>query len=516
MFSQPPADLLVQQAAAALAAGCDESAEAALNAALGADPHHLMALTKLAELALGRRDHALAVERLDAVLAIEPMFAPAWGELSHAHWLAGRHQDALAAARRGVFIQPPNPGLRLRLAQVAAWTGHGDEAREALAPLLDPDRCDGATHAAAISMRGEAAMAGGRFHDADADLRRALDLLPGLQATRMMLGMNQLRLGRFADGWANYAERERMAAFRTGDHPGPRAEAWHGQDLEGKTILVADDQGHGDAIQFFRYLPLLKALGPGRITLRSFAPLVRLLAEAAPYADVVAGLPDDARFDYRCTSSSLPRRFGTTLGTIPGAVPYLRPPSRRGRFAGRGGARRLQVGLAWSGDERHMRDHLRSIPAGLFLTLADVPGVRFHSLQWTVRPLDLPALDARPAIDRRVEHAVDFADSAALAAGLDLVITVDTAVAHLAGALGRPVWVLLHVAPDWRWLTERTDSPWYPTARLFRVAPGEWGAAAREAPGADVEDAACAARPDGGWRPVLQRVAAALRTLAAG
>ncbi len=125
-------------------------------------------------------------------------------------------------------------------------------------------------------------------------------------------------------------------------------------------------------------------------------------------------------------------------------------------------AKRLQVGLAWSGDGRHMRDHLRSIPADMVLRLADLPGIGFQSLQHTVRTHDRPALEVRPAVRRDVENAADFADTAALIARLDLVITVDTAIAHLAGALGKPVWILLHVAPDWRWLTNRDRQPLVP------------------------------------------------------
>jgi hypothetical protein len=169
-----------------------------------------------------------------------------------------------------------------------------------------------------------------------------------------------------------------------------------------------------------------------------------------------------------------------------------------------------------------MRDHLRSIPAAAFLTLADLPGIGFHSLQNTVRSADLPALEARPAISRDVEQATDFADTAALIARLDLVITVDTAVAHLAAALGKPVWIVLHAAPDWRWLTERTDSPWYPTVRLFRVASREWGedfmasvAARRLRTKSRGDLEGVSSSSDGSWWPVLGRVVRALRTLAA-
>ncbi len=526
---QPEADRLVQDAALALAAGEHEPAEAALSAALRADPSHPMALTKLAEIALQRQDHASATVRLQAALAREPRFAPAWGALSHAYWIAGRRQDALDAIRRAVHIQPPNAKLRLQLAQLTAWMGYAAEARRALAPLLDHPGYDTLIDAAAISMLGEIAIAEGRFNAADTHLQQALRRLPALQATRMMLGMNQLRLGQFAEGWANYAERERIADFRRDGYTAPPGTTWEGQDISGQSMLVVDDQGHGDAIQFFRYLPLLNARGPKHITLHSFAPLVPLFAEAAPYATVLAQVPEDAQFDYVCTSSSLPRWFGTTLQTIPVHIPYLQPP--RGLASTRPAETSLQVGLAWAGDERHMRDHLRSIPAEIFLRLTDQPGIAFHSLQRTVRRVDLPALDARPAISRDIETTSDFAATAALVAELDLVITVDTAVAHLAGALGKPVWILLHVAPDWRWMSECTDSPWYHSARLFRMTPQAWtdpsgcgcepslGGAAnvsvrpRDETGGVSETSVLPAR---GWSSVIDQVAEALRQRAAG
>jgi tetratricopeptide (TPR) repeat protein len=511
MFTQPEADRLVQAAGAALTHARVAEATHLLDAALQADPRHPMALTKQAELALYRKDHARALTLTETALAIEPNFAPAWHQHASACWAAGRQGDAVQAARRAVDIQPPNPEFRLRLAQFAAWTARGPEARAALAPLLAPEQCSQPHHAAAVSMLGELAITEGRFAEANGYLDQALDLQPALAVTRMQRGMNQLRLGQFRTGWADYAAREAIAELNPDGQPTLGDQPWHGQALTGKSLVVIDDQGHGDAIQFFRYLPLLRDRGPERIIWRTFPALVRLLGDSAPYATVLAALPEDARFDFQCNSTSLPRWFGTRLDSIPAAEPYLRPPShlRSARLdparldpaAGRRSKAALpNVGLVWSGDPRHTRDHLRSIPADLFLPLADIPGISFHSLQHQVRPRDLPALDARPRMGRQVENAADFADTAALIAGLDLVITVDTAVAHLAGALGKSVWIVLHVAADWRWLTLRSDSPWYPTVRLFRVTPAEW----LDSPG------------QAGWSPVLGRIAAELRAFAAG
>jgi tetratricopeptide (TPR) repeat protein len=513
MFAQPEADQLVQAAAAALSRGQVAQAATLLDEAIRADPHHPMALTKQAEVALMRKDHADALALIGAALAIEPNFAPAWNQRAFAYWLAGRQTDAVLAGRQAVNIQPSNPDFRLRLAQFAAWSGRGAEAREALAPLLQAKQHDPLNYAAAVSRLGELAIAEGRFDEASPYLDHALELHQGLDSTRMLRGMNRLRLGQFRAGWADYAAREAIPELYPDSSPKLADQAWQDQALSGKTLVVTDDQGYGDAIQFFRYLPLLRDRGAAHVTWRTFAPLARLFGDAAPYATVVNALAGNERFDFHSNSTNLPRWFGTELPGIPAGVPYLRPPAHLKSAMRLPAGRRLKVGLVWSGDTRHSRDHLRSIPADLFLRLTDVPGIRFHSLQHEVRAADLPALTARPAIGREVEKAVDFADTAALIARLDLVITVDTGIAHLAGALGKPVWTMLHVAPDWRWLTERSDSPWYPTARLFRMTPTEWLGPERsktDRPG--IDEAAKGA----GWGPVLARVSAALRAFAAG
>jgi tetratricopeptide (TPR) repeat protein len=589
-MQQPEADRLVQAATAELAQFRTIQAANLLEAALRVDPRHAMALTKQAELALLRRDPERALTLTDTALAIEPHFAPAWHQRASACWLTGSKPAAVQAARRAVDIQPPNPGFRLRLAQFAAWTGHGAETRSVLAPLLAGQRHDPVHYAAALSMLGELAIAEGRFDEALNWLDQALELQPGLHVTRMLRGMNRLRLGQYQAGWTDYAAREAVRELYPdgacpGGAPSPpgqgpvdqplagqslagqslagqslagqsladqsladqsladqvwqgqvwqgqvwQGQVWQGQSLAGKTLLVTDDQGHGDAIQFFRYLPLLRDRAE-HVTWCTFPPLVRLFAAAAPDATVLGTLPEGARFDVRCHSTNLPRWFDTALDSIPAAVAYrpatsdppieMRPtgmwpavmpatstpptvtPSGSRRKRLRPQPAGPQVGLAWSGDVRHTRDHLRSIPAALFLALADLPGISVHSLQHAVRAADLPALQARPAIGRAVETATDFADTAALIERIDLVITVDTAVAHLAASMGKPVWVVLHVAADWRWLTDRSDSPWYPSVRLFRVRPAEWRGDAGPPAAAD-------------WHPVLHRVETALRIFAAG
>lgn len=493
-MQQSEADQLVLAATQDIAAAQFDDARRRLNEALRLEPGHFLGLIRLAELASYRKDYARTSALTDAVLASEPNFAPAWHERSVALWGTGQVHQALAAAARAHDIQPPNPVFRLRLAQFAAWTGNGKTTLKAIEPLLEGEAHDPDNYAAAISMMGELAIAEGRFEDATPFLNHALSLRPNANVTRMLRGMNLLRLGHFQQGWDDYAAREVIPALYP-DNPRKLATAvWRGEDLAGKTLIVTDDQGHGDAIQFFRYASMLRDRGAASIVWRTFESLVRLFAEAAPYATVLNGVSDEAFFDFECNSTALPRCFGTEPATIPATVPYLVLPSRPTTPTLRLVSRRLKVGLVWSGDPRHMRDHLRSIPADQFLTLTSVAGIDFHSLQHQVRPADLAALQVHPAIRRDIEKATDFADTAILINELDLVIAVDTGTAHLAAAMGKPVWLIVDVAPDWRWMAGRSDSPWYPTLRLFRVSASE-------------------ARAGKGWQPALKRVATALRRL---
>jgi tetratricopeptide (TPR) repeat protein len=494
-MQQPEADRLVQAAVAEIVSRRIDRAASLLDAALAADPNHLMALTRKAEIANIRKAFGEALRLTETVLTAEPHFAPAWFEGAAALWGSARPAEAAEAARRAASIQPAKFDYRARHAAFAAWTGDEAEALAAIGSLPDPNRTDPASYAAAVAVTGEIAIAHGRFAEAAGLLENALSIGSHMQAARMLHDMNLLRLGRFREGWECYAAREEIPEFRTASSPGHTPQLRSGDDIGGKTLLIEDDQGHGDAIQMFRYLPLLRDRGAARITWRTFPPLSRLFAAAAPDIAIVCALPDDAQFGYRCSSTNLPRWFGTELDSIPRLEPLLAPPARLKSGMKLPTGRRPKVGLVWSGDIRHKRDHLRSIPAGLFLALATVPGIAFYSLQHEVRPADRDALGRHTGIGREIEKAVDFADTAALIGRLDLVIAVDTGTAHLAAAMGKPTWLIVHKVPDWRWMTERTDSPWYPSVRVFRVAPSEW--------------------PDpgglNGWGPVIGRVAEALR-----
>ena len=214
-----------------------------------------------------------------------------------------------------------------------------------------------------------------------------------------------------------------------------------------------------------------------KIAYKALAPLVPLFQPVAPYVEFIPDLNPGFRFNYICLSYDLPGLFRTSAETVPSDVPYLAAdPARIQRWALELGEQSgPRIGVAWAGNSKYVYDYQRSMSADVFLRITDVPRVEFYSLQHVIKPEDAASLIARPHVRRVGEQVADFADTAAILSQLDMVITTDTAVAHLAGALGKPVWLVLGFVPAWRWLLDREDSPWYPTARLFRQSqPGAW------------------------------------------
>ncbi len=306
-----------------------------------------------------------------------------------------------------------------------------------------------------------------RCEEALSSFRTALALQPDYGDAHWNVAVNRLRAGDFKTGWVEHEWRWKAASLRLKARPFDQPLWLGGEPIGGKLLLLHNDQGLGDAIQFCRYIPHLAARG-ARVILEVDKPLKDLLPGVAGISQcVVKGepLPD---FELHCPLSSLPLAFGTTLETIPSTTPYLSVGENARDWTAWLGATRLpRVGLVWSGNPDHKNDHNRSIPLKTLLPLLDVEA-RFVSLQKNARPGDQVVLGERRDILDAGPELLSFADTAALIAELDLVISVDTSVAHLAGSLGKPVWILLPYLPDWRWLLERTHSPWYPTARLFR------------------------------------------------
>jgi tetratricopeptide (TPR) repeat protein len=413
--------------------------------------------------ALQRFDEAL--ESCDRVLAVRPDSAEAHSGRGAILFELRRVAEALASCDRALALRPDFPEAHSNRGSALHALGRPEEALVSYdrALALRPD------YPEAHTSRGGTLQALGRFDEALRSHEQALALRPDFAEAHYNEGLCRLLLGDFERGLAKHEWRWRIENFNAGKR-GFAQPFWTGsQDIAGKTILLHADQGFGDAIQFCRYVPRVAALG-ARVILEVRKPLHAVMGTLAGAAEVVANgetLPD---FDWHCPLFSLPYAFGTTLATIPAATPYLHAAAHA---AEEWNARlpprtRPRIGLAWAGNPDHGNDHNRSVGLGAFLSiLAGVAGT-FVSLQRDVRPADAALLQERSDILHFGEALSTFADTAALISNLDLVIAVDTSVAHLAGALAKPVWILLPSPPDWRWLLDRADSPWYPTARLFR------------------------------------------------
>jgi len=383
-----------------------------------------------------------------AALALAPDMAAAHGNLGHALLAQERHQDAADSYQRAADLDPGNPGVLVNLAYALIQLGRPEEAeqRSRQAMALQPGD-EEAHNFLAISLAGQE-----RFAEAAESYRRAIALKPDYTEAHVNLAQLLLMQGDYGNGWPEYAWR------RKHELPAP---LWTGkEDLNGKSILLQFEQGLGDTIHFARYAPLVAARG-AKVHLQVpavLAPFMRHLGEV-----IIEDAPAP-RTDYFCPLLSLPGALGTTVETIPAAVPYLRADP--GDWRAKLGGGKL-VGLCWRGNPNYAGDRTRSMKLAELAPLLQLPGIRFVSLVKDPRPGEqLPGL---------LHPAMDFAGTASLVAALDLVISVDTMWAHWAGALGKPVWLMLARIPHWCWMMEREDSPWYPTMKLFRQPKaGDW------------------------------------------
>jgi tetratricopeptide (TPR) repeat protein len=318
----------------------------------------------------------------------------------------------------------------------------------------------------------------GRLADAAAVYRRIVEADPGHARAHVMLALALLAEGRYEEGWREFEWRI-DAAFRAA-RAMDKLPLWDGRPLAGRRILLHAEQGFGDNIQFVRYAPLVAARG-GRVVVFCLKELKRLFASVAGAVEVL-GEGDDVRdVRFQAPFMSLPRIFGTAVDTIPRTVPYLRAEAGRvARWRRRLGGGKLKVGLCWASNPENPVSRQRDATLADLEPVLGVAGARFFSLQLgsAREALSSSGHEGRVLdLGADVEASADgFSEAAAIMDCLDLVVSVDTAAVHLAGALGRPCWLALPFACDWRWLRGRDDSPWYPTARLFRQpAPGAWG-----------------------------------------
>jgi tetratricopeptide (TPR) repeat protein len=415
---------------------------------------------------LGRHDEAIA--SYDRALAARPDYAEALSNRGNTLKALGRFGEALASYDQALALRPDYVEALSNRGVVLQALHRFDEA------LASHDSALALHPYSALVLNNRAGVLQelGRFDEALAGYERALALEPDYAEAGLNRALLLLLTGAFTEGWPAYEWRRRTAAWEPRRFPAPE---WAGEDVAGKRLLLYAEQGFGDTIQFVRYARLVVARG-AHVTLEVQPALAGLLAASGCADAVVAAGTPLPPFDLHCPLLSLPKLFATTIANIPAQIPYINPPPERiAAWRARLLPDAPRVGLAWSGHRANSKDHHRSIAFAQLMRLFAVPGVRFVSLHKDVRASDADALaSCCNIVDVRAE-LTDFADTAALIANLDLVVTVDTAVAHLAGAMGRPVWILLPRVPDFRWLIDRADSPWYPSARLYRqTRAGEW------------------------------------------
>jgi tetratricopeptide (TPR) repeat protein len=435
-------DALLQEAIAHHQAGRLEAAEQNYLQILDRQSEHFTALHMLGAIACQTGNFGLGITRIQAALKIDPMNVDAYFNLGNALWENGNLEEATLQYQKVLSLKPDRLDVRNHLGRILHQQG--------------------------------------RLTEAIAYYQQAIALQPNNAEIRQNLSLSLLLAGNLERGFVEYEWRRTSPGSQLLPLSHTRS-PWDGSDLKGKTILVYLEQGLGDHIQFIRYASLLKARG-AKVIFTCPPELVRLLSSFTDVDSLPTTVEAIPNFDVWVPLLSLPHLLGTTLETIPKRIPYL--------FSGQleGGksegpvlsADCFKVGLVWSSKSNFQTSLQRSCPLDLFLPLLEIPDIGFYSLQKEVSDADREIFRQQQAKGQNRltdlhDYLHDFADTAAIIDQLDLVITIDTAVAHLAGAMGKLVWVLLPSAPDWRWMLEREDSAWYPTMRLFRQQhPGDW------------------------------------------
>lgn len=435
-----PADQALQRAQAATQARRFGEASGICDDVLARHPQHPFALALLGIIAGLKGDPERAVELLGNAVRQRPGVASWHANYASVCRMTNRTEEALAHGHEAVRLEADSPDHLVNLSLI----------------LVDADDRERAT----------------------ACLLRAIGLKHDHADAHLALAQALLARGEFEPGWLEYEWRNQTEAGRV-TLPRLTSAPWNGMRIPQGRLLLVGDQGYGDTIQFARYIPMVAdrcqevVLGCSE----ELGPLVRGIPGITQICHRWNDIPGHAAY---CRLSSLPGLVGTTLDTIPGQVPYLRAePDRIAFWAARlaeqspKGARR--IGLAWTGRPTHPNDRRRSLRLQQLAPLARAGDIAFVSIQKPLPAADLPWIAHFPGMLDLADQLTNFGETAAVIENLDLVITIDTAVGHLAGALGKPVWVMLPRAADWRWLLDRSDSPWYPTARLFRQhRPGAW------------------------------------------
>jgi tetratricopeptide (TPR) repeat protein len=444
-----------------------DQAIGSLEHALKVDPRYWQAANNCAVLLLKLERFEDALIKLNLCDELQPNHAPTvQARGSTLHYL-NRFEEALSESRRAEALDSTNAEIYNNLGVTLQKLRRYEDALEQFDRALDlrPKFVEALNNKASVLSEVR------RFDEAVVAYHHLKEIDPGSANADWNAALIHLLSGNFQVGWRGREARWEIPFLPgTAAYPKFAQPMWRGERIEGKTILVCADEGLGDTIQFVRYVPMLSASG-ARVILLPQESLYLLLSGLPGVTQCLPNLHGGVPpFDLHCPIMSLPMAFGTTLDTIPAPTSYLPRPAeaRVQAWEDRLGAHdRPRIGLVWSGNPKHGNDQNRSIPLRMFSRIIDLDAT-FVSLQKDPRPADKSVLLERTDIVDLTEHLTDFVETAGLICCLDLVITVDTSVAHLAAALGCPTWILLPYIPDWRWLLDRDDSPWYPTVRLFR------------------------------------------------
>ncbi|VBB06711.1 Hypothetical protein LUCI_1947 [Lucifera butyrica] len=482
-----------------------KEAEDSFRQAIGLNPEYVEAYNNLGVLLLQLNRLEEARECLLAAVRRRSGYAAAYINLGLIYVREQNLEEAENVFRRAIELNPENPEVYNNLGLVFKSKNRFEEAKACFGRAIqlkanypevynnlglifkDSGQVEeaGACFCRAIQLRpaypeaynnlGVLLMSINNLDKAETCFQRAIQQNPAFFEAEFSLAVLYLLRGEYEKGWEKY-DKSRVVINYGADQP--QAPAWQGEDLRGRRILLYYEQGFGDTLQFARYAQTV-ADQAGELVLWVQQPLQRLFISSFPFLKVHRGenMPAES-FDFACPLPSLPRIFNTTTAEIPQGIPYIKPSAditlKWHQILSQGDKRkRYRVGAVWAGNPRHHNDRNRSIPFDLFNNLFCLTNVIWVSLQTGSRAREL---EKSPyTVFSYTEELVDFAETAGLIANLDLVITVDSAVAHLAGAMGKRTWLLLPFAPDWRWQLERSDSPWYPTVQLFRQSKiGDW------------------------------------------
>jgi tetratricopeptide (TPR) repeat protein len=416
-----------------------------------------------------RKEYDSAMQYLEKSLSINPLNASAQNNLGFCLARLGRRDDALGFFEKALELNPYLYDALMNKGEVCYSRGLFDEAIKYFqkALQLKPNEANASNNIGACLLDT------GKVRESIQHFQKAIQIKEYFSEAHFNLGIAMLLLGDFKNGWWEYMWRWGLDEFRVPDFKQP---IWDKQELTGKTLYLHAEQGFGDIIQFIRYAPLIAERG-ARIIFACPKTISSLMKNVEGLSQVVYEDPYP-EFDYHCPILCLPMVFGTNLENIPAKIPYIKAdPVLVKKWAERiqNNNSHLKVGLAWAGSTKHKKDHLRSISLNLLAPLAQLEGITFYSLQIGAGSEQAKTPPSGLKLIDYMDEVIDFSDTAALMENLDMVISVDTSVAHLAGAMGKPVWTLIQCVPDWRWMLDREDSPWYPTMSLFRQAsPGDW------------------------------------------